>query len=766
MRIFFRTAVLLFVPFLALPLVAQTEGTVIWQVTKFDVTATIQQPERSLNGSATITATNVGTAPGSTFTVRLNSKASVKSATVSGAVANFRSAPEARGDLQRVVISLSSPVGPNSSTAVTINYVLPVEANTGLAAISPISSQFLPLSFWYPMPNTPFTLRGVDTAPFKVTINAGNVISSGIEKAASATSTSFEQPLSGQPFFVQGDWDKVEGAGEGKGITAYLAKGSSAEERKRAEAVIAFTAAARAYFASMLGPAPDVPIRLVTVRRGAGFSDSGTILIDADAFRILKLDTETALAIAETIDRLWVGGQAPIRGEGSGALRDGLVRFLANSFLEKQFGRDAVESELVRQRLAYIAVAKRDGPLARANALDPTYFGSVPNRGAMVWRLVDRRIGHDAFVGVLKSVLDSAKADQIGLTLPAFRAALNGRGGDSVKALLDQQLDQVPDTDLMAGLAQARDGNWVSALRNFGSIDVAVSVAATTDRGEKLVVEVTVPARNFGEAVFKTPARVARVEIDPEKLYPQLDYSNDTAPRTRDVTEALGEATAQLGAQEYVKAETVAREIVNAYPRLQEAKILLARALLGQNKLDEAERLFRSSLDEPLPSTATLAWANIGLGEISLKRGQASEASKRFSDAVVASRDYPSSLAARAARIRAETTANNAPAIDEGARTFITQLSQAIVSGKKAELDARVVPGELVRFVTGIAGTPTDIWETRVLRTELLDQNLLAADVAIRARQLGRESTGTAVLLLSRASGSWKLSGIELFEVR
>jgi hypothetical protein len=205
---------------------------------------------------------------------------------------------------------------------------------------------------------------------------------------------------------------------------------------------------------------------------------------------------------------------------------------------------------------------------------------------------------------------------------------------------------------------------------------------------------------------------------------------------------------------------------VNAYPRLQEAKILLARALLGQNKLDEAERLFRSSLDEPLPSTATLAWANIGLGEISLKRGQASEASKRFSDAVVASRDYPSSLAARAARIRAETTANNAPAIDEGARTFITQLSQAIVSGKKAELDARVVPGELVRFVTGIAGTPTDIWETRVLRTELLDQNLLAADVAIRARQLGRESTGTAVLLLSRASGSWKLSGIELFEVR
>src|SRR4030095_1738661 len=285
-------------------------------------------------------------------------------------------------------------------------------------------------------------------------------------------------------------------------------------------------------------------------------------------------------------------------------------------------------------------------------------------------------------------------------------------------------------------------------------------------RGEKLMVEATVPARNFGQAVFKTPARVARVEIDPEKLYPQLDYSNDTAPKTRDITEALGDATAELGAQEYVKAETVARGIVNAYPRLQEAKILLARALLGQNKLDEAERLFRSALDEPLPSTATLAWANIGLGEISLKRGQAAEAAKRFSEAVIASRDYPSSLAARLARIRAEVAANSPPPVDESARTFIAQLTTAIMSGKKAELESRVVPGELVRFVNGIVGTQPEMWEMKVVRTELLDPNQLAADVTIRARQLGRESAGTAVLVLARTGGGWKLSGVELFEVR
>ena len=38
---------------------------------------------------------------------------------------------------------------------------------------------------------------------------------------------------------------------------------------------------------------------------------------------------------------------------------------------------------------------------------------------------------------------------------------------------------------------------------------------------------------------------------------PQLDYSNDSAPKTRDITDALSEATLQLGAQEFLKAENI-----------------------------------------------------------------------------------------------------------------------------------------------------------------------------------------------------------------
>src|ERR1044072_5204712 len=90
----------------------------------------------------------------------------------------------------------------------------------------------------------------------------------------------------------------------------------------------------------------------------------------------------------------------------------------------------------------------------------------------MFWRLVDRRLGHDELMSVLRASLQTGKSDPNGFNLVSVREALVQRGGESLKALLDQQLDQVVDTDLMVGLPVQRGGDWVSALRNLGSIDV------------------------------------------------------------------------------------------------------------------------------------------------------------------------------------------------------------------------------------------------------------------------------------------------------
>lgn len=743
---------------------AQDEPSAAWQVTKFDITATVPPAgERALTARALLTIRNIGRGAGTSLTLRINPKAEIKAATANNGTATFR-AGDVRNDLQLVRITLPAAVAPGASINVGLDYRLPVAENTGLAALSPAGSQFLPLSNWYPVHSSLASPRGVNVAPLRLTVN--NAGGEMVVAPGRGTGASFDQSLNAQPFFLTGNWDMSDGAGEASGVSAFMPKGASDDVRQRAQELISLAASARSFYAGLLGTAPDMPVKLIAVRRGAGFNESGAILLDAAAFRRPKMDAASALLIAEAVARMWIGGQVPVRGEGGGVLREGLTRYLATSFLEKQFGREVADAERARQRVAYSAIAKRDAPLARTVPLDPTYYNSTANKGAMFWRLIERSLGRDALMTILRAALQRGTSEQEGLALASLRSVLAERGGETLKSLLDYELDQPTDRDLMIGLPQQRGNQWAAALRNTGSVDANVTVIGTTASGERLSVQATVPARNFGEAVFNTTARITRVEIDPDKVYPQQDYSNDLMPRTIQGEDPLVEANAKFVKQDYAGTETAAREMLIGSPRMQEARILLARALLAQNKMDEAEKEFRAALDERLPTAFALAWGNIGLGEISLRKGQAAEAARRFNDAVRTEADYASTLAARTGRIKAEAAANAATAPDEQARTFIALLDQAIKSGRKTELEALTVPGELTTFISGIVGSQPEVWQTRVVRTEQLDANRLAADVQITARQLGRDSAGTAVLILSRVGGGWKLSGIEFFEVR
>jgi hypothetical protein len=744
---------------------AQDEPRAAWAVTSYDIAVPGIGADRVLNARATITARNIGRGAGPTLTVRINSTAEIKSVTVGSATATYQSRPDARGNSQRgasqrVTITLPSPVAPNQNVVATIEYRLPVGENTGAAALSPVGSQFLPQSMWYPQVNNEYSIRGADYAPFRLAINGASALSSGVDKSAGGNSV-FEQTLNAQPFFVVGSWDRVDGGPNAKGISAYLEKGAGPDEKKQAESLMGLASDARTFYATLLGTAPDVPIRLIAVTRGSGFDDAGAILLGDGSFQRKGLDAASAMTISEAVARVWLGADTPVRGDGHGVLREGLTRFLATLFFEKEFGADAAEAERGRERVAYAAIAKRDGPLSRTTALDPTYLNSVANKGAMVWRLIDSVVGRDAFIATLKTSLASSKTDVDGLTLAGARAAFAARGS-AVKTLLDQELDQTTDMDLLAGLPVQQGGQWTAALRNLGSMDVTVNVAATTSTGQRVTTQTTVPAHDFGQASFKNAANIVSVEVDPEKLYPQLDYANDVAPHGIEVAEALAEANRLYGAQEFAKAELLARQMLTAAPRSQEARIILGRALLAENKNEEAEREFKQLLAEKLPLPASLAWANLGLGQIALRRGQGAEASRLLTDAIRADAEYASTLAARAERIHAETTPN----VDQGVLTFINQLDAAIRTGRKADVGTMIVPGELGRFVQGVVGTQPEAWQTRVLRTEQLSGDRIAADVSLSTKQLGVEHSGTAVFILVRVGGSLKLNAIELFEVR
>lgn len=744
---------------------AQDEARAAWQVTNFDITVANLSTERALNARATLNVHNVGRGSGSTLTLRINTKAEIKSVTIGGATAPYRILPEPRGGGQRILITLPNTIAANDSISVTVEYRLPVEDNAGTAAISPVGSQFLPSAMWYPAPNTAFAVRGPDYAPFRLTVNNATAVSSGVEKSAGGNSV-FEQTLNAQPFFVTGDWDRVDGGATAAGITTLIPKGSGDEERKQAQNLMTLTANARTFYATLFGAAPELPVRLIAVRRGAGFDDAGAILLSEGALRRKKVDATTALGIAEATARIWIGANSAVRGEGYGVLREGLARYVAALFIEKEFGADAANEERARQRLAYASIAKRDAPLARTTALDPTYFNSVGNKGAMVWRLAAGLLGREAFLGLVRDALAAAQKDLDGFTLTRLRTALSDRGGATMKSILDSELDQPTDMDLLVGLPQQQGGQWTAALRNIGSFEAKVAVAGTTSAGQRVTAQATIPPHDFAQVSFSSPTPITRIEVDPEKLYPQLDYTNDIAPRQIDVSGSLGEAMRLFGTQDFAKAESLTKQLVASAPEMQEARVLFARALLAQNKLDEAEREFKQLAENRLPTPSTLAWTAIGLGEIALRRGQAKEAVRLFSEAARADAEYAASLNARAARIRAEAAAASTPAIDESVKAFIGQLDTAIRSGRQNDIVPLTVPGELKRFVQQVVGTQPELWETRVLRTEALSATEIAVDVSMQTRQLGADHSGTAVFVLAKVGGAWKLNAIELFEVK
>jgi tetratricopeptide (TPR) repeat protein len=727
----------------------ETRASKTWEVQKYDLTAALPQSEsdRNMTVKAVLNLKNASASPAETLTLRINQNADVSAVKVNDTTADFSKREEkitSASSLQRIIVRLPS-IQPNAAFTVAVDYKLNVKENSGVSSLSPVGSQFLPLSFWYPTPNSWFFARGADYAPFNLTVNSASndVVSSG----ESNSKNSFNQKLNGQPFFTTGNWDLMNS----NGIAIYLPKGADAEQKKRAEEVAVFTAEAKTFAESLLGTAPNVPFRIVAVNRGAGFSGGGTIFVEDSLFNRQKIDSQTAMNIAESIAKIWLGNAVLVDGDGYGVIREGLARYIATQFIEKKYGKEIADIERLRQRVAYSSVAKRDSPLRISSPLDDYYYASVANKGAMLWRLLANKVGQEEFFKTLRSQMSDNYID-----LTKIRSAFS-----SQKALLDYEIDEVLDMNLLVGLPQVSSGETKSALRNTGAIDVTVDVVATTATGEKLRNQVTIPAKGFSEVSFKNSSKIVRTEIDVEKLYPQTEYTDDIVPRESDDSDAILNIKRAFDKQDYATAEKNARTTLQLSPRFDDARIWLGRALLAQNKITDAEREFRAVLDEKLPTSRSLAWTNVGLGEIALKTGQKAQAVKYFDEAIKADAEYGATLAGRQGRSKADSSA----AIDESIKAFFAQFDKAAVSGRKADLDALIISGEMPRFSGGVAGAQA--WQTKIVSVDKIDANNVLVETALNIRLLNKENeSGTAVFQISKVGNNWKLSNVEMFEVR
>ncbi|MFN0279283.1 MAG: hypothetical protein ACKVRN_11855 [Pyrinomonadaceae bacterium] len=741
-----------------LPSFGQDVSRATWQVQKYDLEVTLPQDEktRSVVVKAILNLKNISGKPASTLTLRISTSAEVSAVKINDSTADFTKSEEkitATSNLQRIVLRLAS-VAPDGMLTASVEYKFNLKENSASNAVSPSGAQFLPLSFWYPTPNSWYFTQGADAASvrLKVITPVGfRTLSSG--SLVPNVSNSFDQRLNTQPFFVSGNWDPLSFNIPGSYGEAFLPAGGGDTERKNAQELILLTVAAKTFVTDVLGKIPNLPpLRIVAVKRGGGFSSGGTIFVDEAVFRRSKIDSQTAMSIAEAVAKLWLSNATTVTGDGYGAITEGLSRYIATQFIESKFGKDVADVERLRQRNSYAAVSKRDAPMGRVSPLDDYYYPEVANKGAMVWRILAKRVGSNEFSNIIRANMQDGN-----LNLVELRSAFSAQ-----KDLLDYLFDQVTETNLMVGLPQVNGAEVKSALANTGPVDVTVDVTATTDSGQKITAPTTIKANGFGEVIFKLPGKVAKVEVDSEKLYPQTEYSDDIAPRETTDNDPLLAVKRLFDKQDFAKAEDTARKVIRDLPRLDDVRVLLARALLAQNKNVDAEKEFRAVMDEKLPTSRSLAWANVGLAEVASRTNQNDAAIKFAVAAIIADSDFGASLAARNLRNKLGV----APAVDPIFKTFFADFDKAATANRKADIDALVMPGEITKFASGVSGS-TEQWQTQIKHIDRIDANTVLVETNMTIKLLNKNvETRLAVYRLAKVGNGWKLSAVDVFEVR
>jgi tetratricopeptide (TPR) repeat protein len=772
-----------------------------FEIKKFDLNATIVPAEYKVDVKARLHMVNLSgpdlidkillsTTDKPRLSFFLNSKAKVESMKVNDASVPVKTSEDVRNNLLRVHTDITSTIASARELNVDIAYSIPsIDRSTSLH-ISSRDTILLPSSFWYPVVHTPYTGHGADTAPVSLTVVAPaglKVVSSGIRKSEN----SFEQSMAAQPFFIVGDYEVLTRGGESYPVELYFPRGASETGKQQAQRLADEAERIISFYVKYFGVAALAPFRIIasparqlstattdtlSQTREVTFATVGAVTLDDTIFRRDTMDLGTIELLSAAAARSWIDGQVLLRGLGTGLLRDSLPVYLATQYLGARYGAANVEEAFERYRRSYASIASNDAPLLMQSQVDRNYTTSVYNKGALVWRLLEKRVGKEIFEKALRASLTRSRVDVLSLNewkspLCTLSRCVNFKSelikADASNQIVDEiftnWIDTVVLPDFAVGQPQKTANGFESTVTNFGTGDMTIDVQAITDKGEKLRKSVTLKASEYGSVTFPASANITTIEADPEKLFLQSEYANDASPRRPSDTEAYGKANLAFSKNDFASAEALAREALKGNANAPTLLALLGRALLAQNKRDEALKVFTDVLKtEPLPIQA-FGWAHLGLGELALQQNNAAEASRHYRLAAAADLDAATTIAARDGALKAESDTTKIP---EEIRQFLQKFDASVLQSTADAINPFVELGNLRSFAKSLVVRKPSIWVTTPLGSEEWDATRTAVDVKLRIKIENEDYTGRAVYVISRAGGKMLLSEVPVFDVK
>ncbi len=729
----------------------------------------------NLNGKELVDKLLLGTGDKPRLSFFLNPKTKVSAMKVNGADVAFKTLENPRLGLMSVFADITSAIAGQPEFDVEISYAINSEKGVG-QKISGTETYLLPNSFWVPVNHTPYADHAADTAPFTLTVTtpSGKIVSSGNRKE----DNSFEQSLAAQPFFFVGNYEVATvNAAKNAKIELYTPRGLDANGKQQLQRLSDEAVKIVNYYSEYFATPQMGAFRIVaTATNGLYFAESGGVAIDESYFRRNILDLGTIELLASAAARSFIDGRVLLRGRGAGMMRDGLPVYMTANYFGSRFGEAERTAAFERYRRAYEPLARgSDTALLMQSSYDRNYTTAMYNKGALVWRIIESKMGRKTFDAYVRAMLDRQRVDVLSLTewkSPLCRAArcasvktdLTSNNAE-LKDVFAQWIENVTGPDFAVGQPKDAPTGVESAIVNFGSGDFTVDVVATTESGEKINRPVAVKGGEYGTITFPAGTKISRIEVDPEKIYPQKDYSNDVYPRRPSTGDLYGQASLAFGKKEYAVAETKLKEAISVNPNAIFEKALLGRVLVLLNKYDDAEKIFNETLRQNLIPLQVIATSELGLGNISLQKNQWVEASNHFRQAFAAEQDQLQKIVAFEGFLQAEQGGKTA-IIPEDVRSFIKQLDSALLQGSADALTPLVETNNLKEFVKRVTVSKPSTWSTDVSRVASLDSERLILSANVNVKILDRAGAGRAIYILSRANGKLKLSEVPVFDVK
>jgi tetratricopeptide (TPR) repeat protein len=803
---------------------AQTPEFADFGILRSTVSVTLRPAEFSADVTATLELTNIARrTEARTLTLRLTKAAKVHSFTVNGQAFSTDETKQPGGDtsLATYVAELSPPVAPGGNVTARLGYTLTYRESTNYAAITPGDTLLLPEAGWTPFLHLPQSSHGPDTAPYVLTVTRptdGEVWSSGIRQEADGN-VIFTSELAGLPWLIVQPYGPPVSRrvsttnGEPLAIHVRTVSGLPPESQRQAQRLAEEVEKILVFYQALWGAVPVQEFQVLTTYRrvvadrrspelrGRDFDTDralrhaapGAVLIETAAVRRPTLDAEMVEWLTASLAQTWLGGKVRLRGRGWGILADALPAYLTARYIEQHYGSEAERDFWLRRsftygRLASIRLSQQGFergidpiPVLQHPAL-PDYFVSLPTKGALLFRLLERLVGRDT---LLKGIKDTVADPSGTATYETFRNRLVGTPPEERRAnFFKQWFEELSEPDFVIGIPLKREDGpgWSCALRNLGTGDATLPVVAVTDQGKRLTTTVELPSKGYATAIFETSENITSVELDPEKLYPQVrfgydrnskQFDNDARPERRYAFGLLLDAEATLSrrlkaneteTERQAEAEKLLREAVAREPGFALARAYLARTLLAQGKLDAAAEEVAVIRRAVLPSRYPLALALLTEADLAAARKAYDQACAAYKAAYEMFSGPALDEQARRGLLASENAAGRSFPLDEELRSFLGTMDKAIRTGTSKALETCFIRPDTARFVLGIVVSKPDAWTTQGVRMERLDTQRVLLDVRVVVVSATKEEqSGTGLIFLRRVGQSWMVERLDQF---